>query len=42
MMQNGCINSPSIDHAYPQAKADIDNHVDMFKERRVDKNKMQT
>ena len=30
---------PSLDLACPQAKADIDNHVHMFRERGVDKNK---
>ena len=35
MMQNGRINSPSLDLACPQAKADIDNHVHMFREREV-------
>ena len=35
MMQNGCINSPRLDQACPQAKADIDNHVHMFRQREV-------
>ena len=41
-MQNGRINSPSLNLVCPQAKADIDNHVHMFRERGVDKNKIQT
>ena len=27
----------SLDLAYPQAKAEIDNHVHMFRDRAVDK-----
>ena len=30
---------PSLDLACPQAKAEIDNHDHMFRERGVDKNK---
>ena len=41
-MQNGRINPPSLDLACPQAKADIDNHVHMFRERGVDKNRIRT
>ena len=37
MMQNGRINSPSLDLACPQAKADIEKYVHMFKDRDVDK-----
>ena len=36
-MQNGHIHSPILDLAYPQAKADIDNHDHVFRERGVDK-----
>ena len=35
MMQNGRINSPSLDLDCPQAKAEIDNHVHMFRDRGV-------
>ena len=38
-MQNGRINSPSLDLSCPRAKADIENHVHMFRERGVDKTK---
>ena len=37
MMQNGRINSPSLDLSCPQAKTKIDNHVHMFRDRGVDK-----
>jgi hypothetical protein len=37
MMQNGRINSPSLDLACPQAETEIDNHVHMFRDRGVDK-----
>ena len=37
MMQNGRINSPSIDLACPQAEADIEKHVHMFRDRGIDK-----
>ena len=37
MMQNGHINSPSLDLACPQAKADIEKYVHMFRDRGVDK-----
>ena len=33
---------PSLDLACPQAKAEIDNHDHMFRERGVDKNKIRT
>ena len=36
MMQNGRINSPSLDLACPQEKAEIDNHDHMFRDRGVD------
>ena len=42
MMQNGRINSPNLDLACPQAKTDIENHVHMFREGGVDKNKIRT
>ena len=43
MMQNGCINSPKLRPlACPQAKANIENHVHMFRERGADKNKIGT
>ena len=42
MMQNGCINSPSLVLACPQAKAKIEKYVHMFRDRGVDKNKIQT
>ena len=32
----------SLDLAYPQAKAEIDNHDHMFRERGVNKNKIRT
>ena len=37
MMQNGRINSPSLDLACPQAKAHIKKYVHMFRDRGVDK-----
>ena len=37
MMQNGRINSPSLDLACPQAKAEIEKYVHMFRDRGVDK-----
>ena len=37
MMQNGRINSPSLDLACPQAKAKIEKYVHMFRDRGVDK-----
>ena len=37
MMQNGRINSPSLDLACPQAKAEIDKYVHVFRDRGVDK-----
>ena len=37
MMQNGRINSPSLDLACPQAKTKIEKHVHMFRDRGVDK-----
>ena len=37
MMQNGRINSPSLDLACPQAEADNDKYVHMFRGRGVDK-----
>ena len=36
-MQNGRINSPGLDLACPQAKADIEKYVHMFRDRGVDK-----
>ena len=33
---------PILDLAYSQAKDDIENHVHMFRERGVDKNKIWT
>ena len=44
MMQNGRINSPSLDLACPQAKTEIEKHVNMLRERErgVDKNKIWT
>ena len=36
-MQNGRINSPSLDLACPQAKTEIEKHVHMLRERGVDK-----
>ena len=41
MMQNGRINSPSLDLACPQAEADNDEYVHMFRDRGDDK-KIQT
>ena len=40
MMQNGRINSPSLDFACPQAKAEIKKYVHVFGDRGVDKNKI--
>ena len=37
MMQNGRINSPSLDLDYPQAKAEIGKYVHMFRYRGVNK-----
>ena len=37
MMQNGRINSPSLDLACPQAKADNNKYVPMFRGRGVEK-----
>ena len=37
MMQNRRINSPSLDLACPQAKAEIGKYVHMFRDRGVDK-----
>ena len=37
MMQNGRNNSPSLDLACPQAKADIEKYVHMFRDRGVNK-----
>ena len=37
MMQNGRINSASLDLACPQAEADNDKYVHMFRDRGVDK-----
>ena len=34
-MQNGRINSPSLDLACPQAKTEIEKHVHMLREREV-------
>ena len=42
MMQNGRINSPSLGLACPQAEADIEEYVHMFRDRGVDKNKIRT
>ena len=42
MMQNGHINSPSLDLACPQAEDEIENYVHMFRDRGVDKNKIRT
>ena len=42
MMQYGCINSAILDLAFPQAKADIEKYVHMFKDRGVDKNNKRT
>ena len=35
MMQNGHINSPSLDLACPQAKTEIEKHVHMLREGEV-------
>ena len=37
MMQNGRITPPSLDLACPQAEADNDKYVHMFRDRGVDK-----
>ena len=37
MMQTGRINSPNLDHACSQAKAEIEKYVHMFRDRGVDK-----
>ena len=37
MMQNGRINSPSLDLACPQAEANNEKYVHMFRDRGVDK-----
>jgi hypothetical protein len=37
MMQNRSINSPRLYLVCPQAKANIDNHDHMFRERGIDK-----
>ena len=37
MIQNGRINSPSLDLACPQAEADNDKYAHMFRDRGVDK-----
>ena len=37
MMQNGRINPPNLDLACPQAEADIEKYVHMFRDRAVDK-----
>jgi hypothetical protein len=37
MMQNGRINTPSLDLACPQAKAEIEKYVHMFSDKGVDK-----
>ena len=37
MMQNGRINSPSLDLACPQAEAGIEKYVHMFRDRGVHK-----
>ena len=37
MMQNGRITPPSLDLACPQAKAEIEKYVHMFRDRGVDK-----
>ena len=42
MIQNGRINSPSLDLACPQAKTKIEKHVHMLRERGVDKYKIGT
>ena len=33
---------PSLDLAYPQAKAETEKYIHMFRDRGVDKNKIQT
>ena len=33
---------PSLDLAFPQAKAEIEKYVHMFRDRGVDKNKIRT
>ena len=37
MMQNGRITPPSLDLTSPQAKTKIEKHVQMFRDRGVDK-----
>ena len=37
MMQNGRINSPKLRTRFPQAEADNDKYVHMFRDRGVDK-----
>ena len=37
MMQNGVSTPPSLDLACPQAKAEIEKYVHMFKDRGADK-----
>ena len=37
MMQNGRINSPSLGRTCPQAEADIERYVHIFRDRGVDK-----
>ena len=37
MMENGRIDSPSLDLVCPQAKAEIEKCVHMFRDRGVDK-----
>ena len=37
MMQNGRINSPKLRPACPQAEAEIEKYVHMFRDRGVDK-----
>ena len=37
MMQNGRINSPKLRPCFPQAEADIEKYVHMFRDRGVDK-----
>ena len=42
MMQNGRITPPRLDLACPQAKAEIEKYVHMFRDIGVDKNKIRT
>ena len=42
MMQNGRINSPKLRLACPQAEAEIEKYVHMFRDRGVNKNKIRT